>query len=365
MKLFLGVDVGSVSTNMAFVDEAGEVSDTLYLRTDGNPIRAIQDGLRTMAESLRPGDQVAGAGSTGSARLLAGVMLGADVVKNEITAHAVAALKTVPDVQTVIEIGGQDSKIIIIRDGVVVDFAMNTVCAAGTGSFLDHQAARLKIPIEEFGAIALRARHPVRIAGRCGVFAESDMIHKQQAGHSMEDIIAGLCEALVRNYLNNVARGKPIHGPVVFQGGVAANAGIRAAFEKTLGQQVIVPREHGVMGAIGAAILAKEATEAAGAAAGASAGATAVTGFKGFTVSDVAFRTTSFDCKACANQCEVVQFWAGRTVAARWGDRCGKWSQGGGRDLPRAASASSREAEAPATVSADASCDGCDGVAQA
>ena len=137
----------------------------------------------------------------------------------------------VPGVQSILEIGGQDSKIIILRNGVVSDFAMNTVCARNR-FFLDQQAGRLGIPIEKFGELALQARSPVRIAGRCAVFAESDMIHKQQMGCSLPDILAGLCDALVRNYLNNVGKGKEILAPVVFQGGVAANAGMVRAFEK-------------------------------------------------------------------------------------------------------------------------------------
>jgi activator of 2-hydroxyglutaryl-CoA dehydratase len=123
----------------------------------------------------------------------------------------------------------------------VNDFAMNTVCAAGTGSFLDQQSSRLNIAIEQFGDIALQSSQPVRIAGRCGVFAESDMVHKQQMGYPIEDIIMGLCEALARNYLNNVANGKKIEDKVVFQGGVAANAGLRKAFEKLLKAPVYVP----------------------------------------------------------------------------------------------------------------------------
>ncbi len=186
---------------------------------------------------------------------MAGVVIGADTVKNEITAHAVAAMHLVPGVKTVFEIGGQDSKMIIIRDRVVTDFAMNTVCAAGTGSFLDQQAARLNIPIEEFGRRAAESRTPVRVAGRCAVFAESDMIHKQQAGHQIADILGGLCQALVRNYLNNVGKGKPICDPVVFQGGVAANTGMKRAFEEALGYPVVVPPHYDVMGAIGAALL--------------------------------------------------------------------------------------------------------------
>lgn len=156
-------------------------------------------------------------GTTGSARHLAGVVVGADMVKNEITAHAVAAITLLPEVRTVFEIGGQDSKLIIIRDQVVEDFAMNTICAAGTGSFLEHQAVRLGIPIEEFGKLALQAQQSVRIAGRCTVFAESDMIHKQQLGFGKPEIIRGLCEALVRNFINNLATGKTILDPIVFK----------------------------------------------------------------------------------------------------------------------------------------------------
>ena len=215
---FLGIDVGSVSTNLVLINNQNEILVSLYLRTRGQPIQVVQEGLKEIKLQV-PGEiNIRGVGTTGSARYLTGVVVGADVVKNEITAHAVAANLVVPGVQTVLELGGQDSKIIILRHEVVTDFAMNTVCAAGTGSFLDHQAARLGIPIEKFGEIALRSNHPVHIAGRCSVFAESDMVHKQQVGYSTEDIIAGLCDALVRNYLNNVGKGKDIRPPVVFQG---------------------------------------------------------------------------------------------------------------------------------------------------
>jgi predicted CoA-substrate-specific enzyme activase len=313
LTVYLGVDVGSVSTNIAILDTAGTVSDTVYLRTQGRPIAAIQQALRQIKDR-HPAIEVAGVGTTGSGRHLAGVVLGADSVKNEITAHAVAAMHILPDVRTVIEIGGQDSKIIIIRNGVVTDFAMNTVCAAGTGSFLDQQAARLGIPIEDFGRRALAAASPVRVAGRCAVFAESDMIHKQQAGHRLDDILGGLCQALVRNYLNNVGKGKPIDGPVVFQGGVAANAGMRRAFEEALGLPVVVPPHHGVMGAIGAALLAQERADGR------------PSGFRGFDLVDYPFSTASFECDGCPNTCEVVEIKLEEAIIARWGDRCGKWT---------------------------------------
>lgn len=319
MKVYLGIDVGSVSINIVALGDDGRVLINLYLRTRGRPLEVIQDGLKKVEESLPAGVEIAGVGATGSGRYLAGVMIGADIIKNEITTHAVAAATIVPDVQTVLEIGGQDSKIIIMRDGIVTDFAMNTVCAAGTGSFLDQQAFRLNIPISQFGDLALKSRMPVRIAGRCTVFAESDMIHKQQMGHSITDIIGGLCEALVRNYLNNVGKGKEILPPVVFQGGVAGNVGIKAAFEKALELPVEVPHFHNVMGAIGAAQLAREETAKTG-----------TTRFKGFGITGLPYRTGSFECHGCSNYCEVVEIYQENNVIGRWGSRCLKWDMGSG-----------------------------------
>lgn len=315
MKGYLGIDVGSVSTNIVFMDDSGVICESIYLRTQGRPIQTVQQGLKEMQERLPSSNRIRGAGTTGSGRQLTGVIVGADAVKNEITAHAVASSLMVPGVQTILEIGGQDSKIIILRNGVVSDFAMNTVCAAGTGSFLDQQAARLNIPIENFGEIALQSKSSVRIAGRCAVFAESDMIHKQQMGCSLPDILAGLCEALVRNYLNNVGKGKEILGPVVFQGGVAANLGMVRAFEKALDAEIVVPPYYNVMGAVGAALLAREAVNRKG-----------FSNFKGFTVSEAHFKAGSFECKGCANMCEVVEIFENDEAIARWGDRCARWS---------------------------------------
>ncbi|MCX7780214.1 MAG: acyl-CoA dehydratase activase [Negativicutes bacterium] len=314
MQAYLGIDVGSVSTNIVLMNEQGEILDTLYERTQGQPIAAVQQGIESI-HGRNPEVRIAAVGATGSGRNLAAVVVGADVVKNEITAHAIAAMHIVPEVRTIIEIGGQDSKLILIRDGVVSDFAMNTVCAAGTGSFLDQQAARLNIPVQEFGRRALESSVPVRIAGRCAVFAESDMIHKQQTGHSLPDIINGLCHALVRNYLNNLGKGKKLEGPVVFQGGVAANHGMRRAFEQALGQPVIVPQYYHVMGAIGSALLAREASVAG-----------KPTRFRGFGLIYDSYASKSFECAGCPNLCEVIEVTVNGQTAARWGDRCGKWT---------------------------------------
>ncbi len=313
--MYLGVDVGSVSTDMVVMNDEGEVVASCYLPTSGGPIIAVQEGLREIEGQIDSGGRIEAVGTTGSGRHLAGVLVGADVVKNEITAHALAASWLYPDVQTVIEIGGQDSKIIIIRDGIPVDFAMNTVCAAGTGSFLDHQAQRLGISIREFGDYALRSSSSCRIAGRCTVFAESDMIHKQQLGYGHEDIIAGLSRALVRNYFNNVAKGKEILPLVVFQGGVAANQGIKHALEEELNLEIVVPKHHHLMGAIGAAMLAKEEVGRKGS-----------TSFKGLEISGFEYATESFLCDGCPNSCEIVRILVENELIASWGSRCGKWN---------------------------------------
>jgi len=313
---YLGIDLGSVSTNFVVIDEDENVVEKLYLRTGGKPIAALRNGMSILAERLGSSVKINGVGTTGSGRQLASVIVGADVIKNEITSHAIAAQKVVPGVRTILEIGGQDSKIILLRNGIVHDFAMNTVCAAGTGSFLDRQAARLEIPIEEFGSYALKSTSPVRIAGRCAVFAESDMIHKQQTGHSLEDIICGLCEALVRNYLNNLAKGKKIEEPIVFQGGVAANVGIVAAFEKAIGKKITIPKYYDVMGAYGAALIAKEKMAAG----------KQKTNFYGLKAADNEYNAKSLECHDCSNMCEVIEIYSNGKVIARWGDRCGKWS---------------------------------------
>lgn len=313
-KYYMGIDVGSVSTNIVLMDKDNNVHYKKYMRTQGKPIDILKEGIGNILDEL--GEvEILGVGTTGSGRYLANIIVGADIVKNEITAHAIAGLNFNPNIRTIIEIGGQDSKIIILRDGIVVDFAMNTVCAAGTGSFLDRQAIRLGIDISEFGKLALQSKNSVRIAGRCAVFAESDMIHKQQLGHNQSDIAKGLCEALVRNYLNNVGKGKEILEPILFQGGVAANVGIREAFKEALNKDILVPDNYDVMGAIGAALLAKEEMKKK-----------SKSNFKGFFIHEINYKVNGFECNGCSNRCEVVEISDDGKVLARYGDKCGKWS---------------------------------------
>ena len=317
MEAYLGIDVGSVTTKFAVLNKSDEFITSLYLLTQGKPVTMVQQGLKQIKQQLPKEVDICGVATTGSARYLTGVIVGADLVKNEITSHAVATLLHIPEVQTIIEIGGQDSKIIIIRDGIVTDFGMNTVCAAGTGSFLDRQAQRLNISIEEFSRQALASGTPTHIAGRCTVFAESDMVHKQQMGYPTKDILYGLCQALVRNYLNNVGLGKDIRPPIVFQGGVAFNLGIVKALQEELNAEIIVPPHHEVMGAIGAALLVHEEM----------VNNNNESKFNGFSVSEVNYYTSSFECRACPNLCEIAQLSQSGQVLARWGGRCDLWER--------------------------------------
>ena len=339
--MHIWIDIGSVSVKIVLIDSDNKVIEKVWLRNQGSPIDSVRKGLdklKTTLEERKLFDKIkiAGVGTTGSARYLIKSVLGADIAKTEIIAHAVASSTLYHEVQTILEIGGQDSKIIILRNGIVSDFAMNTVCAAGTGSFLDHQSQRLGIPIEQFGEYALKSTVPVTIAGRCSVFAESDMVHKAQMGYSKEDIISGLCHALVRNYMNNVGKGKDVQGPVVFQGGVAFNKGIIKAFEDELNVKVLVPPEgmNILMGALGAAILVKEEVNRIK-----KINKDFKTSFRGFHVLDLQFTPYTFNCKDCPNRCEVVSIVmsdieidketfdprSDNRIIARWGDRCGKW----------------------------------------
>jgi len=308
-KAYLGIDIGSISTKGVVVDSDNNIIASSYLYTEGNPISATKRVISELKKNINHNEyRVVGVGTTGSARRLIGTMLGANAIRNEITAHAIGTTSIYPDVRTIFEIGGQDSKIIIIDNGIATDYAMNTLCAAGTGSFLSSQAKRLGIPIEEFGSIALNSKNPTKIAARCTVFAESDLVHKSQIGHKKEDIIAGLCYAIVNNYLNNVGKGKKIKSPIVFQGGVSKNIGVVKAFEDVTGKSIIVDDNSHLMGALGVAILSKDEDEIE----------------FSFDIEDTVFETRGFECTGCSNNCEIIRVMRDKEIIDSWGNRCPK-----------------------------------------
>ena len=256
-KCALGIDIGSTSTDLVIIGEHNELVDYQYLRTAGNPEAAVRKGLASIKE--RFGELVFQAvGVTGSGRERVGRMLGADAIRDEITAQAAGAAHCVPEVNTVFEIGGQDSKYIHIEDGRVVDFQMNKICAAGTGSFVEEQAARMGIPINEFGPLALTAKNPASLGERCTVFIETAIAAASAEGIAQNEIAAGLCYAIVKNYLHKVVGTKPVGNHIVLQGGVAYNPGIVAAFRAFYGERLIVNPYFSISGAFGVALLAKE-----------------------------------------------------------------------------------------------------------
>ncbi|MCL2817024.1 MAG: acyl-CoA dehydratase activase [Clostridiales bacterium] len=307
-KGYLGLDVGSISTKGVVIDEDNRIIAEKYIWTEGSPIKAVKALLRALKE--QGGDFTAAAsGVTGSARKLVGAMLQADVIKNEITAHAVGTLAVFPQARTIFEIGGQDSKLILLENGLVTDYAMNTLCAAGTGAFLSSQAKRLGFGMEEFAELSLNSRNPSKIAARCTVFAESDMVHKAQTGHKQEDIAAGLCMAVVTNFLNNLAKGKNIRAPIVFQGGVSKNAGVVRAFEQATKERILVAPNSHLMGALGAAILGRKGQSGRA---------------FGFGAAEMDFETRGAECDKCANNCEIVRFYRDEELIDAWGNRCEK-----------------------------------------
>lgn len=308
MKGYLGIDIGSISTKGVVVDQQNNILASEYLWTEGDPMGAVKRLLKALQKQLEGKNvTIVSVGTTGSARKLIGVMTNASVVKNEITAHAIGTTTIHPDVHTIFEIGGQDSKIIIIEDGFVVDYAMNTLCAAGTGSFLSSQAYRLGVSVEDFGEIALTSKKPTNIAARCTVFAESDLVHKAQIGHKKEDIIAGLCKAVVTNYINNIGKGKKITPPIVFQGGVSKNAGVKKAFEEAVGHEVTVDPNGHLMGAFGVAVLAQKSGKEQE---------------FSFDITEMPFKTTGFECPKCANHCEIICVFKDNQLVDSWGNKC-------------------------------------------
>ncbi len=307
---YLGVDIGSISTKGVIIDDENNIIASSYIWTEGNPVNAVKKLLEILKGKLDKNYQIKGIGTTGSARKLIGLMLKANIVKNEITAHAIGTLTFYPNIRTILEIGGQDSKIILIKNKIITNYAMNTLCAAGTGSFLSSQAKRLGINVEEFGDYALKSKNPVKIAARCTVFAESDLVHKAQVGYPKEDIIAGLCKSVVLNYLNNVGKGKKITPPIIFQGGVSKNKGVVKYFKKILKENIIVDENSHLMGAIGIAVLARKNKNG---------------NTYSLEMKNLKFQTKAFECNRCSNNCELLKIYRNNELVDSWGSKCGKY----------------------------------------
>lgn len=318
IKAYLGIDVGSISTNLAVIDEHGKLIAKRYLMTAGRPIEAVNQGLSEVGDEVGDKVEIAGVGTTGSGRYMIADYVGADIVKNEITAHATAAIFIDSKIDTIFEIGGQDSKYISLKDSLVVDFEMNKACAAGTGSFLEEQAEKLNISIKkEFENSALSAQNPCRLGERCTVFMENSLMSNLQKGAEKNNLLAGLAYSIVQNYINRVVAGKAIGENITFLGGVAFNKAVTAAFEKYLNKKIIVPTHHEVAGAIGMALIAMRHMIAL---------PSQHTKFKGFELSKKPYEISSFECKGCPNVCEINRVKIiGEKGFLFYGGRCEKY----------------------------------------
>jgi predicted CoA-substrate-specific enzyme activase len=311
---YLGVDVGSTSTKAVILDKTGsQVMAKHYLMTAGRPVDAVKEVFKNLLLQVRDNARIAGVGVTGSGRYLVGGFIGADLIKNEITAQARAAADIDPEAD-IIEIGGQDSKLVIKRNSVVVDYQMNKACAAGTGSFIDELADLLGISVKngDFARLAFQAPHTIDLGTRCAAFMAQAVASAQQQGVPVEVITASLANSITGNYLSKVVGTKKLGRKVILTGAVFYNEAVVSAFKRALeGKTILVPEHKEVSGAIGAALLAKE--ESVG----------KPSRFRGLQrVIDSNCNLSTFICKVCDNNCTISRMDLPGEKPTFYGSRC-------------------------------------------
>jgi len=256
----LGLDVGSTTTKAVImrVDD-NALLGSIYLRTNGNPVRASVECYKALKEQITEPINIIGLGTTGSGRHIAGLHALTEGIINEIIAHAVAASYYNKDVDTIFEIGGQDAKYTYLTSGIASDYAMNEACSAGTGSFLEEAAKEsLNIDYRDIGEIAMVADNPPNFNDQCAAFISSDIKNAIHEGISKTDIVAGLVYSICMNYINRVKGNRPIGKVVFLQGGVCYNRAVPFAMSKLTGKDIIVPPEPGLIGAFGVALEIKK-----------------------------------------------------------------------------------------------------------
>jgi len=303
-KASIGIDCGSVGVKLVLLDEEKEVVKKSYSRN-----RGIIDTLKIGFENIQDNNyEIKSVGVTGSGRNFVGMLIGADCIKTEILAHCMATLKYYPDVKTILDIGGEDCKILKVRNGILEDFAMNQICGAGTGSVIDSIANRMGYQIEEVGNLALKSKHPLNFPGKCGIFTQSSVVSRLNAGADKKDILMGVVNALVHNYLM-LGKGIELKPPYVYQGATSRNKAIVKSLENQLKSEITVPKYAEYMGAIGAAILSqREKIEK--------------TKFKGFSLIDKDYQTRTIIAKGCESECELTHLYDGKKYFGTIGNKC-------------------------------------------
>lgn len=317
-RCYLGMDIGSTSTKCALVDTENNIIADIYRKTSGEPILAAKRLFRAILELERRYSsifEIIGFATTGSGRKLIGELFGADLIVNEITAHAEGAKILFGDVKTIFEIGGQDSKYIRIEDGRVVDANMNYICAAGTGSFIEEQAKKLGYRLDEIGDV-VEGVSPPFTSDRCTVFMEQDLNRLLSEGYSREEVLAAVHYSVIQNYLTKVVGNRKINKDcIVFMGATARNRGLVAAFENLLNTKIKVHPYCHINGAYGAAILLKNRAMYK----------KKESNFSGFKLIDTDIIIEKEECGLCTNRCQIfkAQNQEGKRLSS-WGFMCGR-----------------------------------------
>lgn len=308
-KLYMGIDVGSVCVKGVIIDEYDNIIASYLLNTLGNPITSVKKVILKLRENIDLEQyKVVSVGITGSARKLIGLLLGAQIVKNEITALSVGVLKLYPEARTILDIGGEDSKIIVVNNGVVVDYAINSSCNAGCGCFIDNLIKRLNIDINSVSDLALKGNR-INVSSNCMLFAESELINKIQLGYKKEDILYGACKIISQNFVNGVAKGKKVLTPIIFCGGLSNNICIVKCLEEMFGEDILVNKNSQFMSAIGMAILARNSKKEKE---------------FSFDIDNYNVETRLSNCLNCANNCEIVTVYKNNSIIDFWGNKCDK-----------------------------------------
>jgi predicted CoA-substrate-specific enzyme activase len=313
-NVFAGIDIGSTSTKIALLNEEGKILTGLYTRTKGKPVSAFKnllDGIDLLQNERNITFNFKGLGTTGSGRKLVGNFAGADIIKNEITAHLKGAIKEFPDVKTIFEIGGQDSKYIYVEDGWMKDANMNYVCAAGTGSFLEEQAKNLNIELDDIPEYCKNANPPIS-SDRCTVFMEQDANQLLTHGYKRNEVMSSILYSVCKNYLNRVVQNRSIDEPILFLGATAKNAGLVEAFENVISKKIHTSKYSHLMGSIGIAEMLRTSPPQK-------------TTFKGLNLRHKEINLTENNCELCANKCLITYMRVeGETLESSWGYMCGK-----------------------------------------
>lgn len=309
-KLYMGIDIGSVMVKGIIIDEYDNIITSSSLYVKGDIVNSTKDVLRELKKNIDLNKyQVVSIGVTGRGRKLIGILLDADVIKNEITTTYKGVINIYPNARTILEIGGQEGKIINILDGKINNYDINSLCSTLTGSFLDKLCEKINIKITSLNEIVRNSKNNIEIIPRCSVFAENDLLYKIQEGYSKEDIANGVCLGISKNYVNNVIENKKIKGPIIFIGGVSKVNMIAKDISGLLNEKIIVPKNSLYIGAIGVAIMSKESKKEH---------------IFHFNIDELNIETRIEKCMNCSNKCGIVTIYRNNKLIDYWGNKCDK-----------------------------------------